>query len=328
MTVYHNGTSAEANRNKSRMHQHAVTVVLATHKDSEFLGLSVESVLAQKGIELELIVVGDGAPEDVESRLKAFKDKRIRYITLPKGGLTKALIAGCEAALNQYIARLDVGDFMLSGRVARQAEVLSRQPTVGLVSSNFAMYTAEGYYLYNTDYDTESLVTSLTQGNELQFRSPMHASVMFRKDLYFDVGGYRQEFYFAQDCDLWTRMLEHSGFRNLDEVLSGGIFDTSGISGQYQTQQARFKKMVIELRDRRKQNNETESVLSVARKLSDEISLIFSRQPKNAELDGQLNTSLLNKNTAASDFFIARCLMSQDSKQAHHYWRRFLSHSP
>ena len=112
------------------------------------------------------------------------------------------------------------------------------------------------------------------------------------------------------------------------KFLSGGIFDTSGISGQYQTQQARFKKMVIELRDRRKQNNETESVLSVARKLSDEISLIFSRQPKNAELDGQLNTSLLNKNTAASDFFIARCLMSQDSKQAHHYWRRFLSHSP
>ena len=77
-------------------------------------------MLAQKGIELELIVVGDGAPEDVESRLKAFKDKRIRYITLPKGGLTKALIAGCEAALNQYIARLDVGDFYAQ-RSGRQA---------------------------------------------------------------------------------------------------------------------------------------------------------------------------------------------------------------
>ena len=90
------------------MPQHAVTIVLATHKDSEFLGLSVESVLAQQGVELELIVVGDGAPKEVELRLKTFKDNRVRYLPIKKGGLTKALIAGCEAALNPYIARLDL----------------------------------------------------------------------------------------------------------------------------------------------------------------------------------------------------------------------------
>jgi hypothetical protein len=301
------------------MHKNSVTVVLATHKDSEQLRLSIASVLAQQDVELELIVIGDGAPTGVLERIEQLADSRIRYIPTSRAGLTNALIIGCDAAKYPLIARLDVGDFMVANRLCKQASILSTNKDIGLVSSNFSMYTDEGYYLFKTDYTTESLRLALRSGGESEFSSPMHASVMFSKKVYSKVGGYRAEFYFTQDCDLWTRMLELSDIVNVDEVLSGGIFSTSGISARYQSLQAQYRRMAIQLRDRRGQELETQSILDNANTLSKQLAdQSTARLPTDKPGTGD---AIAQSN---GFYFVARCLMSQDSAHANVYWRRLL----
>ena len=46
-----------------------------------------------------------------------------------------------------------------------------------------------------------------------------HGSVMFRKDSYLRAGGYRREFYYAQDWDLWYRLAEVGSFQIIEEIL-------------------------------------------------------------------------------------------------------------
>ncbi len=69
---------------------------------------------------------------------------------------------------------------------------------------------------------------------------PAHGSVMFRRTLYEGVGGYRAEFYFAQDSDLWLRMAERGRIGYVPEVLYHYRRDPESISGSWRLMQTRF----------------------------------------------------------------------------------------
>ena len=54
---------------------------------------------------------------------------------------------------------------------------------------------------------------------------------MFRKSVYEQVGGYRPEFYFGQDADLWLRMAEVSQLAYVPSVRYICRLRTDSISG-------------------------------------------------------------------------------------------------
>ena len=74
----------------------------------------------------------------------------------------------------------------------------------------------------------------LVLGNSDFLSNPIpfgHGEVMFRRDLYNSVGGYRQFFRFAQDHDLWLRMSERSKMAIIPKVLyQRGLFAKDGIA--------------------------------------------------------------------------------------------------
>ncbi len=298
----------------------AVSVVLAIHRDSQALTLSIKSVLSQTDIELEIIVVGDGDPTGVEERLAKFNDARIVYLPIPRTGLTGGLLKGCERASHPLIARLDVGDLMLPNRLAKQAREFSRSGKIVLVSSNFGFYTDEGYYLYSTEYKTEALRQSLKNADSAGFTSPMHASVMFRRDVYQQVGGYRSEFYLAQDCDLWLRMLNVGELVNLDEELSIGVFSISGLSARFKPQQDEYKRLIVEMRDLGKKGLDTEGLLRRADDLSSQLrekELLVQHAPLDSKAE-----------RIAFCYFVARCLMPRNTEGSDLYFRQLLKLNP
>ena len=67
---------------------------------------------------------------------------------------------------------------------------------------------------------------------------------MMRRKLYQEIGGYRECFYFAQDLDLWTRLVEHGSFRVLDEVLYRARLHPASISGTYSSEQQRLTRLI------------------------------------------------------------------------------------
>ncbi|MGH9760030.1 MAG: glycosyltransferase family 2 protein [Blastocatellia bacterium] len=89
-----------------------ISVVMSVYNGEDHLAESVDSILDQKGVSLEFIVVDDGSTDKSGEILADYsrRDSSVRVLSRENQGLTRALIAGCAAARGKYIARQDVGD--------------------------------------------------------------------------------------------------------------------------------------------------------------------------------------------------------------------------
>ena len=293
-----------------------VSVVMSVYDDPDHVHKTIESVLKQKGVDFEFIIVSDGASEAVVDVVKSYiGDLRVRFIQQSNTGLTVALINGCSNATFSYIARIDAGDVMLDDRLRIQYETLQANPDIGIVTSWVTIQTEEGYFLYDLTFSNSELNQAIRALSVDEFRSPFHASVMFRKSIYFAVGGYRDSFYFAQDCDLWSRMIDCSKLEVIESVLTYGIFSAAGISGKYASEQKKLLALILQARTLRLDNMSDDDVLKEA----------YQLRPIKT-----LNKPLkkVPKSSFPGLYFIAKILTDNKSKYALMYWCRVLKCRP
>lgn len=140
----------------------------------------------------------------------------------PGAGITGALIAAAQAAgESELLARQDADDMSHPERFARQVAYLDAHPDVGLVATGVHTIAsmggpssaAQGEEIGPTDgwrrYERwlAACVTSEDISRGLWLESPLpHPTVMMRRTAYEQAGGYR-EVPWAEDYDLWLRML-------------------------------------------------------------------------------------------------------------------------
>jgi len=295
-----------------------VSVVMSIYDEPSHVQKTVDSVLAQHGINFEFVIISDGASEAVLNVVRRYlDDPRVRLIEQENQGLTKALINGCHQAQAPYIARIDAGDEMLEGRLALQNQRLNDFPDVGIVASWVEIRTLEDYFLYQLDFSTEQLNRQIRASSPAEFRSPFHASVMFRKSMYQQAGGYRAEFYFAQDCDLWCRMLECCELQVIEKSLTKGIFSDRGISGKYAYEQQQLLSLILQARELRANNQTDKEILEKAYELRP------SRLSANRKLATQSSASPFD-----GLYFVAKILTNNRSKYAFNYWVKVLKCRP
>jgi len=150
------------------------------------------------------------------------RDKRIKIIRKANEGLTKALIEGCKTAIGRYITRIDVGDIMISTRLDKQKAILDDNQDCAFVSCETEFCGPKWEYLWvergKCAYN-KPVVIIPDDPNEPEWIIPHHCSVMFRHTAYEFVGGYREQFYYAQDWDLWYRLTRAGKFYLIPEVL-------------------------------------------------------------------------------------------------------------
>jgi glycosyltransferase involved in cell wall biosynthesis len=113
-----------------------VSVVVPTYNRAELIGASVASLLAQTGVDFEVVVVDDGSTDDTRARLAAIREPRLRVVAAAHGGVGAARNAGVAVCRGRYVAFHDSDDEALPGRLARPVEVLETRPDLGLVIMN------------------------------------------------------------------------------------------------------------------------------------------------------------------------------------------------
>lgn len=204
-----------------------VSVVMGVRGGAGLLGESLDSVLNQRGVDFELVLVVDGGLDpEAETALSArlqSASSLIRVLRVAADGLTQALIVGCDAARGDYIARIDAGDRMAPGRLARQASVLDRYPDCVLVACATEVYGPDWEPLWVQHGHPASGVPVTLVGTDpkrgLDGDIPHHGATLFRRATYRACGGYRAAFYYGQDWDLWYRLAEYGTYCLLPEAL-------------------------------------------------------------------------------------------------------------
>lgn len=91
-----------------------ISVIVPIYKVEEFLDKCVQSIVNQKYLNLEIILVDDGSPDRCGEMCEewARRDKRIKVIHKKNGGLSDARNAGLVAANGEFIAFVDSDDWI------------------------------------------------------------------------------------------------------------------------------------------------------------------------------------------------------------------------
>ena len=191
-----------------------ISVVMSVYNGEKYLREAIESILKQTFSDFEFIIVNDGSTDSSLSIIQSYSDERIRLINNEKNiGLTKSLNKALKLAGGEYIARQDAEDISLLNRFEEQMKYFEKHPETALLGTSF----------YKINRDGEGIgkrIALANPGNALfkenQF---MHGSVMFRKEVIDNLGGYNELIRYSQDYELWLRIAKHYQTRNLTKAL-------------------------------------------------------------------------------------------------------------
>lgn len=225
-----------------------ISVVMSVYNGASNLAVTMDSILAQQAVELEFIVVNDGSTDGTGDILDDYarRDSRVCIIHQKNTGLTRALIRGCAAATGEFIARQDAGDVSLAGRLALQLDVFRNNSNVVMTSCGTGFIGPGNEALYEVRQVGDELHRGLQHVDIGRIHGPSsHTSVMFRRETYEKVGGYRAQFDVAQDLDLWMRLAEVGICWASPEVLCEFHLSKNSIGSVRRYEQIRSAKIIV-----------------------------------------------------------------------------------
>lgn len=294
-----------------------LSVVMSVYNGARDLRETMDSVLAQEEVVLEFIVVNDGSTDESPHILDEYakRDSRIKIIHQENQGLTRALINGCARASGAYIARQDVGDVSLPGRLSLQKTALETDTSLAFVSCWTEFYGPEWEFLYTvkgsgiavspTYILSEAEETGVTDG------PTCHPSVMFRREVYLNAGGYRAQFYYGQDWDLWYRLAELGKFQLIKQPLYRVRVMPDGISMKNKAVQNLVARLSLSALQQRRQNLSDDNILEQAAAIRHDKSAAAGSDSK-----------------APGFYFIGECLRRNGDWRSLNYFKSSIKESP
>lgn len=201
--------------------QPLVSVVITTYNRAEYIKRAVESVLVQTYKNIEVIIVDDGSIDKTPKILSELSKREPKIIVLTNKtnfGFVKSLNRGAERAQGKYIARIDDDDFWCDLRkLEKQVTFLEKNPEYNLVGGGVIKIDKEGkelgrYLIPKRDKDIRKVI--------LVNNVFVHSTVLFRRDVFEEVGGYDEQFIFGEDMELWLRMGKLGKFYNFQEFFT------------------------------------------------------------------------------------------------------------
>jgi len=294
-----------------------ISVVMGVYNGADHLCETLDSILAQEGVAFEVIVVNDGSTDQSAKILEEYasRDARIRVIEQENQGLTKSLIRGCAEARGKYIARHDVGDTSDPKKLLLQKLALDETTDLAFVScwTEFCGPHWEFLYLVKGTglAGSPTCIISETEKNGVIDGPTSHPSVIFRKDYYEKAGGYRAEFYFGQDWDLWYRLAESGKFRTIGQSLYKTRILPHSISASEKARQIALSALSRTALRHRQAGLSEEGVLMRARSI----------RPKQPRLSRPSSES-------AGLYFVGECLRRNGDDRAPAYFKQSIRSSP
>ncbi len=197
----------------------ALSVILPVYNTERYLREAVDSILTQTFTDFELILIDDGSTDrsgDI-CREYAGRDPRIVLIDRPNGGLVSALNEGIAKARAPLIARMDADDIAMPERFACQYAHMMKNPQIAVLGSAIRWIDETGQI---TGLGLYPLIPAESKDALKRGCSVAHPAVIMRKSAVLKAGGYRTAFIYAEDYDLWLRLVEQGhDISNLPQPL-------------------------------------------------------------------------------------------------------------
>jgi glycosyltransferase involved in cell wall biosynthesis len=198
----------------------AVTVVVPTRNRREVLAMTLGTIVAQRDVDLRVVVVDEGSTDDTQEYLRSVADCRFEIVRHdePKG-LAGARNAGLERTTTRWVAFCDDDDLWAPDKLASQLTELERVPgaqwaCVGTVSIDADLQVI-GHHRPPPSGDVHALLqaTNVVPGGG--------SSLVVEAELARDVGGYQAWATGCEDFAMHCRLAARSALACVDRPLVG-----------------------------------------------------------------------------------------------------------
>ena len=194
-----------------------VSVLMAVKNSERTLSCAISSILNQTYKNFEFIIIDDGSTDKTWDILKGLIDDRLKLKRNERSyGLAFSLNKAFHASSGEYLARMDADDEAFPFRLEAQVSFLNRDAGIDIVGSCAVIKNEQGriFGVRKVETDHVRMIENIFQ--EVPF---IHPTVMMRRKVLSDLGGYNPNLLKAQDWDLWLRARRKFVFANLPEPL-------------------------------------------------------------------------------------------------------------
>lgn len=189
-----------------------ISVIMPVCNSERFIGEALRSLLQEKEVNLDIIVIDDGSTDQTRSILSSIASAGpgIRILDGPHEGVSKARNIGLRAVPDnaEFITFLDSDDLNVPGSISRQLALMRQNPEIDFVVGLVRFFEAAD----NNFMPCQNTRTMTVKCVQL-------GAALFSKRIFTRLGEFDEDMPNGEDIDLFLRMLEtNTRYITEDEV--------------------------------------------------------------------------------------------------------------
>jgi glycosyltransferase involved in cell wall biosynthesis len=192
-----------------------VSIVVPSFNQGRFIAETLKSCLQQSYRPIEILVEDGGSTDDTISVLRSIDAPELRWVSEPDEGVVDAVNKGLRRAKGEILTIQSSDDLFLDGAIEAAVEALDNDPTVGLVYGDVELIDEESRVIGADIQGPFDL--AMYFGRMMYVPQP---GTFFSRKALEAVGGWRNEFSYTADADLWFRIALHFRVRKLNRVTA------------------------------------------------------------------------------------------------------------
>ena len=213
-----------------KIEQPLVSIVMVNYNHEEYIGKSIESVLAQTYEKWELIIIDDGSTDESVNIISSYaaKDDRIKFY--PQKENSQICIVtniGFSYVKGELVARLDSDDIWKPEKLEKQLQYMAENPEGALCFTKLDIINENGviindempelYRAYNSRRENRQgwLRQFFFQGNTL-----IQSTLLMKKEVIDEIGIFNLAYMQGHDFDFFVRSALKYDFIFLEEPLT------------------------------------------------------------------------------------------------------------
>ncbi len=179
----------------------SASIIMPAYNSAPYIAQSIDSVFQQTFDDWELIVIDDGSTDNTVDIVNGYGD-RVRFLRQKNQGAAAARNYGAQEAHGTWLAFLDSDDIWMPDKLEKQMELTDRY-NWSCTDSVFFGHNHDGTTRSSdvSPHTSDDVLSTLVVNNFIGT-----STVLMKKSVFFECGGFDQSLKALQDWDLWLKV--------------------------------------------------------------------------------------------------------------------------
>jgi glycosyltransferase involved in cell wall biosynthesis len=229
-----------------------ISIVTISYNQGSFIEETIQSVLNQKGVDLEYIVIDAGSTDNSREIINKYSDRIQKIVFEPDKGPGDGLNKGFAQATGDIYGYLNADDILLPGALKEVCDYFSRNRDLDVVSGHCFIIDEKGKTLLRKFSNRLTHTTFSNKRYTIGYSILVQQSTFFTRELFQKVGGFDNSFRLMWDAALTVDFIKAkakfkvvnafwSAFRVYPQSISGsGLQDSEKGRKEFERLQERM----------------------------------------------------------------------------------------